>query len=348
MSLFPKVGRKQPKLRIAWWTIVGFLALGVLLHLIPFYFMITTSFKTGYETLADPPTFWPQQWSLSAWTLAFRIAGLTDPIAAGLVTDGTTTQINPFFLYFWNSIVQAGGAMLLSLPVTALAAYANSKLQRGPMARWSFLFFIGTMMVPAAVTVLPKLLLTLNFPFALPAGSVPKDPDGNPISLVLWDSPWAIILPAGFNAFNFLVFKGFFDTIPNSILQAARVDGGSEFNIFRRIVLPMSVPVFAVCTYFQFSAVWDDFFWASYAFRSPDRIPTSVAIYSIINRITAAGATDASQALGNSQAMKQILATGLTYNGMMVLGLLQTFPIFVMFIICREYLMKGIRIRGLR
>ena len=73
----------------------------------------------------------------------------------------------------------------------------------------------------------------------------------------IWDTPWAVILPGVFSAFNFLLFKGFFDTIPDSVIQAARVDGGSEFNIFRRIVLPMSVPVFAVAVWGMFAATWD-------------------------------------------------------------------------------------------
>ncbi|HZR38940.1 MAG TPA: carbohydrate ABC transporter permease [Ktedonobacteraceae bacterium] len=345
MSLFPKVGRKQGSVRIAWWTVVALLCLGVFLHLLPFYFMISTSFKTGVETMADPPTLWPQHPTLAAWQLVLQITNITsnNTLAAQLLDE-------PLYVYFWNSIFMTVTTLLISLPITALAAYANSKLQRGPIARWSFLFFIGTLMVPFAVVLLPTLLLTLNFPFALTEGSIPNFPgtDQPFPTLRIWDTPWAVIIPAAFNAFNFLLFKGFFDTIPNSIIQAARVDGGSEFNIFRRIVFPMSIPVFAVAAWIQFGAVWDNFLWPSLAFRSPDKIPTSVAIYTLMNRFTSAGITDANQAMGQSMAMKQLLEAGLSWNGLMVLGLLQTLPIFVMFIICREYLLRGVRLRGLK
>ena len=189
----------------------------------------------------------------------------------------------------------------------------------------------------------------MNFPFALPSGSIPNLPGSDqPFPTIsIWDTAWAIILPAGFNAFNFLVFKGFFDTIPNSVIQAARVDGGSEFNIFRRIVLPMSIPVFAVAAWLQFSSTWDNLLWPSLAFRTTSNEPTSVAIYTIIKNFSSANVISASGAM-QSPAMKQALDAGLTWNGLMVLGLLQTIPTFLMFIICREYLLRGIRIRGLK
>lgn len=338
MALFPQVGRKQPRLRISWWLLVAFLLLGILLHLFPFYFMIITSFKEAREVFATPPTWWPQNFTTAAWELVYRIA--TGQVAAVLP--------HPFWVYLKNSLILTFGTLLISLPITSLAAYANSKLQRGRLARWSFIFFIGTMMVPAVVTLIPSFLLTRNFPFAL--SSVPLIPGTEtPFPTVrIWDTYWAVILPGVFGAYNYLLFKGFFDTIPDSVIQAARVDGGSEFNIFRRIVLPMSVPVYAVAAWGQFSGVWDSFLWPILVLQSPEKIPTSIAIYGLMERLTLSGATNASQALGQSQAMEELLAAGLSWNGLMVLGILQTLPIFVMFLVCREYLLKGIRIRGLK
>jgi multiple sugar transport system permease protein len=167
-------------------------------------------------------------------------------------------------------------------------------------------------------------------------------------TLSFFDTPWAIIVQAIFNAYNFLIFKGYFDTIPNSVLQAARVDGGSEFNIFRRIVFPMSVPVFSVIAWIQFSAVWDSFLWPSLVIQSNSKAPTSVAIYTVMNNFVTSGIMDRATALGQSEAMRQALASGLSWNGLMVLGLLQTIPIFIMFILCREYLLRGVRIQGLK
>ncbi len=341
MPLFPVVGRKQPGVRVLWWGTVFVLSLGILLHLLPFYFMITSSFKPTSEVLADVPTLWPQQFTLAAWKLVFSLSLTSDPTISKILPY-------PFLTYFWNSLFMAGVTLLLSLPITALAAYANSKLQRGPVARWLFLLFIGTLMVPVAVTILPKLLLTLHFPFALTTvPHMPGSEDEIP-TISIWDTPWAVILPAVFNAFGFLVFKGFFDSLPDSVIQAARVDGGTEFNIFRRIVLPMSIPVFAVVAWTQFSAVWDDFLWPLLAFRDASKFPMSVAIYNLTRALSQMGVTDSAQAQGQSEMMRQASALGLSWNGLMVLAILQTIPVFLVFLICRRYLLSGIRIRGLK
>jgi multiple sugar transport system permease protein len=343
MALFPKVGRNQPGLRISWWTLVIFLCVGVVLHLFPFFYMISLSLTPAAETMSTPPVIWPREPTTAAWQLVFDLTtrGSLNTVARNLMQ-------HPFYIYFGNSLLMTLGTLAISLPITSLAAYANSKLQRGIGARWSFLFFIGTLMVPGVVTLIPMFLMTRNFPFPLPTPPmIPGTTTPFP-TLRFSDTVWAIILPGAFNAFNFLMFKGFFDTIPTSIIQAARVDGGSEFNIFRRIVLPMSIPVYAVALWLQFGAIWDAYLWPLVVFQSPDRIPTSVAITNLMNRFIQAGSTSMEQASQMSANMREILESGLSWNGLMVLGLLQTIPIFIVFIICREYLMRGIRLRGLK
>jgi ABC-type glycerol-3-phosphate transport system permease component len=336
MSLFPKVGRSQPSLRITYGLVVAILVIGVFMHLIPFYFMIVTSLKSAPEIMRVPPTLFPQEPTLKAWELVFRISAQNDLLR------------QPLHVYFRNSCVMAFGTLLLSLPITAFAAYANSKLQQGRGARWSFLFFIGTLMVPAAVTLIPSFLLTRNFPFPLP--QVPNMPGTETPFPVLrtWNTAWAVIIPGVFNAFNFLLFKGFFDTIPNSIIQAARVDGGSELNIFRRIVLPMSIPVFAVAAYLQFSGVWDSFMWPLLVIQDPTQAPMSVAIYNLMNAFSSSSTLSPQAALATNERIRQLQEAGLSWNGLVVLGILQTIPIFLMFVVSRNYLLKGVKIRGLK
>src|SRR5690606_28413674 len=102
------------------------------------------------EVLQSPPTWWPQDPTTSAWRLVFSIA--TDSSAvSGLIQES-------FWVYFKNSVVIAGMTLLLGIPITSLAAYANSKLHRGGTARTLFFFFIGTLMVPAALTLIPSFL----------------------------------------------------------------------------------------------------------------------------------------------------------------------------------------------
>jgi multiple sugar transport system permease protein len=205
-------------------------------------------------------------------------------------------------------------------------------------------------MIPGVVTLIPTFLLTRNFPFPMAvAPNIPGTETPFPV-MRIWNTHWAIIIPAIFNGFNFLLFKGYFDAIPDSIIQAARVDRGSEFNIFRCIVLPMSVPVIAVAAWTQFGGQWDSYLWPLMTIQNVDLVQVTVVIANLVEAFTKTGATNA-QAAANMNLnpnVKKVLEAGLSWNGLMVLGLLQSFPIFVVFIICREYLMKGIRIRGLR
>jgi ABC-type glycerol-3-phosphate transport system permease component len=304
--------------------------------------MIVTSFTPASEAMGLKPSFWPDEPSAAAWQLIWEVTTKSS-------TNATARAMleNPYWVYFGNSLFIAVMTMLISLPVTSLAAYANSKLLRGPAARWSFLFFIGTMFLPAMVTLTANYLLVLNFPFPLP--KPPLLPNGKPFpTLRLYDTPWAVIIPGIFGAYNFLLFKGFFDTIPDSIIQAARVDGGSELNIFRRIVFPMSIPVYAVTAWFQFQGVWESFLWPKLVLATNEKQTAAIAVYNLIQRFQTEGTTDVARVQQQAQSMQEMLAAGLSWNGLMVLGILQTIPIFIMFIICREYLMRGIRIRGLK
>jgi ABC-type glycerol-3-phosphate transport system permease component len=158
-----------------------------------------------------------------------------------------------------------------------------------------------------------------------------------------------VILPFTFNAFNFLMFKGFFDTIPDSILQAARVDGGSEWNIFRRIVLPMSIPVFAVAIWLQFGVIFDAYQWPALVLTKENEATMVIMIQKLSSLfMSSAGTTNANAAVSMSAATRELIKKGFSWNGLMVLAIMQSLPGFVVFLITREFLTKGIRIRGLK
>lgn len=337
MSLFPTVGRKQVKLRITWWLVVLFLVFGVFMHLVPFYIMISTSLKPATEAMAMPPTLWPKNPTFAAWGLVLHITDIAKSVLS-----------QPLSRYFLNSVIMTAGTMLLSIPVTSLAAYASSKLIKGRASKPLFIFFIGTLMLPGIVSLIPSFLLTRNFPFPLPvAPNIPGTDTPFP-TLRIWNTYWALIIPAGFSAGNFLLFKGYFDSIPDSIINAARVDGGSEFNIFRRIILPMSIPVYAVVSYFTFGGTWDSYLWPLVVIQDSAIAPLTLAIRRISDAFGAAGTTNPLTAIGASAGISELVSQGLSWNGLMVLGLLQAIPTFIFFIIAREYLLKGVKIQGLK
>jgi multiple sugar transport system permease protein len=103
-----------------------------------------------------------------------------------------------------------------------------------------------------------------------------------------------------------------------------------------------------VIAWIQFSAVWDSFLWPQLVIADNNKAPTSLAIYTVMTQFRDSGVMDRATALSQTTAMQAAMASGLSWNGLMVLGILQTFPIFLMFVLCREYLLRGVRIQGLK
>ncbi|MGE5530459.1 MAG: carbohydrate ABC transporter permease [Patescibacteria group bacterium] len=337
MALIPLAGRHEWKVRLLLAAIFTFLVIGIVIHLIPFWWMITTSIKPPQDLFAIPPKLWPSKPTLVPWTLMFRLTST----ARGMLPV-------PLWRYVLNSLIVVTGAMALTLPVTSLCAYANSKLQRSRWARLWYLFFIGNLMVPPLVSLIPRVLLIHNFPWAFPeAPFIPFTNIRFP-SFTMFDTLFALFIPSAFNAGYFLYFKAYFDTIPDSVIQAARVDGGSEFHIFRKIVLPMSLPIYAVVVWWQFTGIWSDFMWPLLNIRTPERMPLAVALYKLQHAIVQAGNTHPAASEAMSKSVGKMLEAGLSWNGLMVLATLETIPLILIFLFCRKYLLKGVRIRGMR
>jgi len=141
--------------------------------------------------------------------------------------------------YIWNSCKLTFWIVLVQLLTATTGAYAFSKL------RWKgrdflFLLYILSMMVPIQAIIIPQFLIIRN--------------------LGLYDNHWALVLTGSFTAFGTFLIKQYFMTIPDSYLEAARIDGASEYTIFFRIMLPLAKPVLATQVIFSFRYFWNDFF----------------------------------------------------------------------------------------
>ena len=231
--------------------------------------------------------------------------------------------------------------MALQIPISFLVGYSLSKLHKPTWNRILFLFFIGTMVVPYQISLIPTYLILKHFPFA--SRHVPNIPFTNipfPTHNFL-DSYWAVVLPGLMSGFNILLFKGFFDTIPDEIINAARLDGSSELGILRRIILPLSKPVLAVVSYFTFSGAWNQFLWPLIVLTKREIWPLSLAMYHMEQLLRY-------PTLGLDPSAIEELEYGYAWNGLMALAIVQSIPVFIMFIIFREQLMKGIKLRGFK
>jgi len=147
------------------------------------------------------------------------------------------TQI-PFLTFFGNTFKLTIIITILQLATSSFAAYAFAKLEfRG--RRFLFLAYIASIAVPWQVYMVPQFIMMRQ------------------MSLV--DTHWSLILLQAFSAFGVFLLRQFFVSVPDEILDAARIDGMSEYGIYFRIMLPLAKPALATLTIFTAVSVWNDF-----------------------------------------------------------------------------------------
>jgi multiple sugar transport system permease protein len=167
--------------------------------------------------------------------------------------------------YFWNTILLAFGSWLVQIIVAATGGYALSVL-RPSYARFVTGLLLLTLFIPTVVLLVPLYIEIVRPPI---------------VHHSLIDTYWAVWLPAGASAFNVILVKRFFDNIPRELFEAARIDGAGPFNLFWKIVLPLSKPILGVVSVFALLASWKDFLWPLLVLPSPDKQPLSVRLPTI-------------------------------------------------------------------
>jgi multiple sugar transport system permease protein len=142
--------------------------------------------------------------------------------------------------YIMNSALIAGAVTLISLVVNSMAGYAFAKLSF-PGRERVFRGLVATLVVPGQVTMLPLFML-LKY-------------------LGLINSFWGVIVPGMASVFGIFLFRQYALSIPDSLLDAARIDGAGEWRIYRSIVLPLCKPILLTLAVFTFMGTWNDFMW---------------------------------------------------------------------------------------
>ncbi len=244
-SLISRLEWNKPGVRIVYWTIFGLLALLTLTTLGPLFWMLSGALKSSIDIFRTPPILWPAAPNWSNFARAW-------------------TELNSL-LYLGNTAALAVGAVALQLLVSATAAYSLSKLK--PVFSSALLFFfLSTLTVPAVAYLIPQYLTVVHLPI---------------FGISLVNSWWAIWLPEAANAFNIIVLKSFFDSIPNELIEAAKIDGANALQVFVRIILPLSRPALAVVAMFTVFATWKDFLWPLLVLTDTNKEPVSVALYQL-------------------------------------------------------------------
>ena len=279
---------RRPRLQ----ALVLTLALSALavVWLLPIVWVFVTSLKLTADIVTLPPEWVP--WPVTG-----------EHYQEVLFSSSRTARIGRAFA---NSLVIALGTVAIVVTTAALAAYPLARL-RFPGRDVVFTLFVGSLMLPNAVVLVPQYVL---------------------VQRLGWLSTYqGLIVPEAAVTFAFGVFllRQFFLTIPGELEDAARIDGASAWQIFTRIVLPLSQPVLAALAIFAFRSAWNDFLWPLIAVNKPEMFPLPVAL-----------------------ALLRSAYSADSYGPIMAGAALSALPLLIVFLVANQRIVEGVRVSGLK
>jgi len=245
----------------------------------PFFWMLMTSLKgPGDPVYSVPPQFIP-----------------TDPTLAAY---GRVLDLLPIPRFFVNSLIVAVCVGGLNVLVAAMAAYPLAKM-RFPGRDAIFYALLATLIVPAQLTYIPSFVLAVNV-------------------FHYYDTLPAVIFPNLVSAFNIFLLRQAFRSIPNDLIDAARVDGAGEWRIWWTILLPLIRPSLAAVAIFTFVTSWNDFLWPSLMLHTPDGLTLPVGLAALQS---------------NFISDFRAIAAGVTIT---------VVPILLFFVVVQRYFVRGL------
>jgi multiple sugar transport system permease protein len=264
-----------------------FLLVGSTTMIGPFLWMVSTSLKTQDQVFRYPPLVWPPQPRWANYIEALQYAD--------------------FGRYFLNSVIVSTTRTVGVVFFAALAGFALAKLRfRG--RNLVFYGIVATMMVPYVINIVPVYILLSRLRWPGP-----------------WlDSYWGVVVPQLGNAFGIFLMRQFMRDLPTELIEAARMDGCSEFRIFWQIALPLAKPALSALAIFTFVSTWNDFTWPLIVLNSEamKTIPLGIATFR--------------SPWSNLRAYEMAVTT------------LACLPAFLVFMVLRRQFTEGIALTGLK
>jgi multiple sugar transport system permease protein len=262
------------------------LTLLALAFISPIIFMIVTSFKTRGDAASLPPTWWPNPFSTDAY--------------ATVMGAGTET---PVLRWFANSMIAATLHALLVVATSAMAAYALARMEfRGK--KIVFGMIIATLFVPPVILIIPNYLI---------------------VGELFWlDTLIAIIVPTAASAFGVFFLRQFFIGLPLELEEAARLDGANRWQVFWKVVLPLSRPALVTLAMLSFLTNYNDFLWPVYVLFSPE------------NQTLPAG-------LSTLQS-----ANAVRYDLLMAGAVVASVPVLALYLGAQRFIIEGVSRSGLK
>lgn len=268
------------------WRLIGYLTLivGSVISLIPFVWMLTSSFKDPKFIFADPIQWIPDPWLWSNYSKAFERL--------------------PFALYTWNTIQITGLSLIGQLISSSLVAFGFARM-RFPGRDVLFVVLLSTMMLPAQVTMIPvfKIFATLGW----------------------YDTFLPLIVPSYFGApFFVFLLRQYLMTIPHEMDEAARIDGASTWQVYRRVLLPQMKPALATVAIFAFMGSWNDFLGPLIYIDSPAKRTLALGLYAFQGQYA------------------------VDWNYLMAASTVVMLPLLIIFIIGQKYFIQGVVVSGVK
>ena len=277
---------RDPKVRVARNLVMGiFLFFFAAVVLFPLVYMLAWSFGPAQEMSSGSYAIFPKTWSLDSYRYFFNS--------------------NQYSLKWrWNSFVVAAATVVSNVIFASMAGYAFAKIRfKGS----TFLFFLilMAMMIPYQVTQVPLYILFVN-------------------KFKMTNTFAALILPGCVTSYNIFLSKQFFSGIPTSLIENAKVEGATQFRIFRSIILPLSKTVLAVMAINTFMGSWNTFFW-------PFLVTSLDSMYTI------------------QVGLKTFkFANGTLLSPMMAGAAISALPMFVLFFSLQKYFLEGVTIGAVK
>lgn len=277
---------RDPKIRVIRNIIMGVvLFFFAVVVLFPLVYMLAWSFGPAQEMASGSYAIFPKTWSLDSYKHFFQ-----------------SSQYSVRWL--WNSFVVAAATVVSNVIFASMAGYAFAKV-RFKGSKFLFFFILMAMMIPYQVTQVPLYILFVN-------------------KFKMTNTFTALILPGCVTSYNIFLSKQFFTGIPTSLIENAKVEGATQFRIFRSIILPLSKTVLAVMAINTFMGNWNTFFW-------PFLVTSKDAMYTI------------------QVGLKTFkFANGTLLSPMMAGATISALPMFVLFFSLQKYFLEGVTIGAVK
>ena len=259
-------------------TLYTVLILISIFMIMPFVWMLSTSFKLPEDIFGFPPRLIPENFTFKNYTYIFQ--------------EKNTVRI------LFNTIVIALSSTLLSLFFTTLGGYGFAKFDF-PAKKNLFAILLATMIIPGAVMMVPSFVIMRKLGWV--------------------DTFLPLIVPGAANAFGIFFFRQYISSINDELMDAARIDGASEFRIFRSIILPIIAPGMTSMGLIFFMRSWNDYLGPLIYLKSPQNHTITLAINSLSG------------------------GAGLTAWGeQMALSVVSLIPLLIIFLVFQRQFVEGI------